>query len=72
MYLYARNNAYLVRKYVAFYVELQVSVVPRFAFQGQAPDEMYFGTGTNVPVGPPKEACNDASFTVSEQSRSAL
>jgi hypothetical protein len=39
-----------VRKLIGFYVEQHNSVVPHFAFQGQTPDEMYFGTGAKVPV----------------------
>jgi putative transposase len=35
---------------VAFYVEQHNSVVPHFSFQGQKPDETYFGTEANVPV----------------------
>ena len=49
-YLNELDSANSVRKFVAFYVEQYNSVVPHFAFQGQTPDEMYFGTGANVPV----------------------
>jgi transposase InsO family protein len=50
LYLNELDSANSVRKFVAFYVEQHNSVVPHFAFQGQTPDEMYFGTGANVPV----------------------
>ena len=50
LYLNELDSANSVRKFVAFYVEQYNSVVPHFAFQGQTPDEMYFGTGANVPV----------------------
>jgi putative transposase len=50
LYLNELESANSVRKFVAFYVEQHNSVVPHFAFQGQTPDEMYFGTGANVPV----------------------
>jgi len=38
-----------VLRLVAFYVEQHNSVLPHSAFQGQTPDEMYFGTGDAVP-----------------------
>jgi hypothetical protein len=38
-----------VRSLVAFYVAEHNSKIPRSAFQGQTPDEMYFGTGAQVP-----------------------
>ncbi len=50
LYLNELDRASSVRKLIAFYVEQHNSVVPHFAFQGQTPDEMYFGTGANVPV----------------------
>ncbi len=50
LYLNELDSASSVRKFVAFYVEQHNSVVPHFAFQGQTPNEMVFGTGANVPV----------------------
>ncbi len=50
LYLNELDSANSVRKFVTFYVEQHNSVVPHFAFQGQTPDEMVFGTGANVPV----------------------
>jgi transposase InsO family protein len=38
-----------VRKLVAFYVAQHNSHLPHSAFQGQTPEEMYFGTGGRVP-----------------------
>ena len=38
-----------VRRLVAFYVEQHNEHSPHSAFRGQTPDEMYFGTGENVP-----------------------
>ena len=43
------DSAACVRKLVAFYVEEHNSRLPHSAFQGQTPDEMYFGTGDEVP-----------------------
>jgi hypothetical protein len=39
-----------VRRLVAFYVDEHNRVFPHSAFQGQTPDEMYFGTGDTVPA----------------------
>jgi len=38
-----------VRKLVAFYIEQHNCRLPHSAFNGQTPDEMYFGTGDHVP-----------------------
>jgi hypothetical protein len=38
-----------VRRLVAFYVEQHNGVLPHSAFNGQTPDEMYFGMGDAVP-----------------------
>jgi len=50
LFLNELDSATWVRKLVGFYVEQHNTVVPHFAFQGQAPDEMYFGTGASVPA----------------------
>ena len=34
---------------VAFYVEQHNAHMPHSAFQGQTPNEMYFGTDTDIP-----------------------
>ena len=39
-----------VRRLVAFYVDEHHRVLPHSAYCGQAPDEMYFGTGDAVPA----------------------
>src|SRR6516165_775920 len=39
-----------VRRLVAFYVDAHNRVLPHSAFDGQTPDEMYFGTGDAVPA----------------------
>jgi putative transposase len=38
-----------VRSLVTFYVSEHNSTIPHSAFQGQTPDEVYFGTGDHVP-----------------------
>ena len=38
-----------VRKRVAFYVQQHNFHLPHSAFKGQTPDEMYFGTGDDIP-----------------------
>ncbi len=50
LYLNELDSASSVRKLIDFYVEQHNSVVPLFAFQGQTPDEMVFGTGVRVPA----------------------
>ncbi len=50
LYLNELDSASSVRKLIDFYVEQHNSVVPHFAFPGQTPDEMYFGTGAKVSV----------------------
>jgi hypothetical protein len=37
------------RRHVAFYVEEHNTSMPHSAFQGQTPDEMYFGRGDGIP-----------------------
>ena len=39
-----------VRRLVAFYVTEHNSKIPHAAFDGQTPDEMYYGTGEGVPL----------------------
>jgi hypothetical protein len=43
------DTAASVRKLVAFYVDQHNSHLPHSAFKDQTPDEMYFGTGDNIP-----------------------
>jgi putative transposase len=50
LFLNELDSATSVRKLIAFYVEQHNAVVPHYAFQGQTPDEMYFGTGASVPA----------------------
>jgi len=38
-----------VRRLIAFYVEEHNARLPHSAFQGQTPNEMYFGAGDGVP-----------------------
>ena len=49
LYLNDLDTVANLRKLVAFYVEQHNSHLPHSAFQGQTPDEMYFGTGEDVP-----------------------
>ncbi|MFM7973840.1 MAG: transposase, partial [Pirellula sp.] len=50
LFLNELDSATSVRRLVGFYVEQHNTVVPHFAFQGQTPDEMYFGTGASIPA----------------------
>ncbi len=49
LYLNPLESLQDVRRYVAFYVASHNREMPHSAFQGQTPDEMYFGTGVNIP-----------------------
>jgi transposase InsO family protein len=49
LFLNTLDTAASVRKLVAFYVEQHNSHLPHSAFKGQTPDEMYFGTGDDIP-----------------------
>lgn len=49
LFLNTLDSAASVRKLVAFYVEEYNSQLPHSAFNGQTPDEMYVGTGDDVP-----------------------
>jgi len=48
-YLNELDSAETVEKLVKFYVERYNTHFPHAAFEGQTPDEMYFGTGDAVP-----------------------
>jgi putative transposase len=49
LYLHELDSATRVETLVAFYVEQHNTHLPHSAFQGQTPDEKYFGTGEDVP-----------------------
>lgn len=49
LFLNTLDTAASVKKLVAFYVEQHNSHLPHSAFEGQTPDEMYFGTGDGIP-----------------------
>ena len=50
LYLHRLDDIAEVRKLVAFYVEQHNEVMPHPAFRGQTPSEMYFGTGSSIPM----------------------
>ena len=43
------DNITTLRRLVAFYVNAYNTEIPHSAFNGQTPDEIYFGTGDNIP-----------------------
>jgi hypothetical protein len=49
LYLNTLDTVTTVRKLVAFYVQQHNTHLPHSAFRGQTPDEMYFGTGSDIP-----------------------
>src|SRR5499425_3422017 len=48
LFLHPLDSVTTIRRLVAFYVQEHNTVLPHSAFQGQTPDEMYFGTGDAV------------------------
>ena len=49
LYLHQLDNIATLRKLVEFYVTEHNERMPHSAFDGQTPDEMYFGRGARVP-----------------------
>jgi hypothetical protein len=50
LYLNTLDTLATVQKLVGFYVHQHNTHLPHAAFQGQTPDEMYFDTGSEVPM----------------------
>jgi putative transposase len=50
IYLHSLDTAAAVRRLVEFYVTAHNEVTPHSAFEGQTPNEMYFGTGGAVAI----------------------
>jgi transposase InsO family protein len=48
LFLHALDNFTALARLVEFYVTAHNEVMPHSAFEGQTPDEMYFGTGGSV------------------------
>ncbi len=49
LYLNTLDTVTTVRNLVAFYIDQHNTHLPHSAFRGQTPDEMYFGTGSDIP-----------------------
>lgn len=49
LYFHELDSAQAVENLVTFYVEQYNTYLPHSAFQGQTPDEMYYGTGQEIP-----------------------
>jgi putative transposase len=49
LFLHSLDNIATVKRLVEFYVTEHNERIPHGAFQGQTPDEMYFGRGAQVP-----------------------
>jgi hypothetical protein len=50
LYLHSLESIESLRRLVDFYVRQHNEVMPHAAFEGQTPDEMYFGRGDPVVV----------------------
>ena len=49
LFLNTLDTVTAVEKFVSFYIAEHNGAIPHSAFKGQTPDEMYFGTGDEVP-----------------------
>ncbi|WP_417389144.1 integrase core domain-containing protein [Gimesia sp.] len=49
LYFHELDSSQVVENLVAFYVEQYNTLLPHSAFLGQTPDEIYFGTGKEIP-----------------------
>ena len=50
LFLNTLDSVTALRRHITFYVAAHNAQVPHSAFRGQTPDEMYFGTGEQIPV----------------------
>ena len=50
LYLNTLDTLSTLEKLIAFYVDAHNTRLPHSAFRGQTPDEMYFGTGNDIPA----------------------
>ena len=48
-FLHSIDSSDTLKTLTDFYVKEHNTVLPHSAFQGQTPDEMYFGTGEHIP-----------------------
>ena len=48
LYLHALDSLAALRRLIEFYVKAHNEVIPHSAFEGQTPDEKFFGTGDEV------------------------
>jgi putative transposase len=48
LYLHGLKSESKLRRLIAFYVQAHNEVMPHSAFNGQTPDEVYFGTGDAI------------------------
>ncbi len=51
LYLHNLDDTATLRRLIAFYVTAHNETIPHAAFNGQTPDEMYFGHGDTVVIG---------------------
>ncbi|MFM8387118.1 MAG: transposase [Planctomycetia bacterium] len=73
LYLNELDSISRLRSLIAFYVVEHNSKIPHGAFQGQTPDEMYAGTGANVPdiLKARREAARQARMSANRASQCA-
>jgi hypothetical protein len=66
LYLHSLDSIAGLRRLVEFYVKAHNEVVPHSAFEGQTPDEVFFGIGAEVP-----KSLSDARKKAREQRMNA-
>ena len=74
LFLHDLDSLSKLRSLVAFYVDEHNTRLPHSAFRGQTPDEMYFGTGRNVParLAAAREAARQARLQANRSRRCAV
>ena len=50
LYLHMLDTFNSLKRLIAFFIEQHNTVMPHWAFLGQTPDEIYFGTADHVPA----------------------
>ncbi len=74
LYLHMLDSFNSLKRLIAFYVEQHNAVMPHSAFLGQTPDEIYFGTGDQVPaeLKTAHQAAQQRRFTENRAARCSL
>lgn len=69
LYLNALDSVATIRKLVGFYIDQHNTQLPHSAFEGQTPDEVYYGKGIDIPE--PLKASRVAARQLRQQNNRA-